>query len=69
MNIGSSSQNPHYAMERDQVALPEGLETEESDAKHLAQGSIGSRLSEADSRRLNQIQEAVLRQEAMAQRS
>ncbi|CAL2229304.1 unnamed protein product [Prunus armeniaca] len=69
MNIGSSSQNPHYAMERDQVALREGLESEESDARHSAHGSTGSRRSEADSRRLNQIQEAVLRQKATTQRS
>ncbi|CAL2254926.1 unnamed protein product [Prunus armeniaca] len=69
MNIGSSSQNPRHAMERNQVVLREGLESEEIDARHSAHGSTGSRLSRTGSRRLNQIQEAVFRQEATAQRS
>ncbi len=69
MNIGSSSQNPRYAMERDQAALREGLESEESDARQSAHGSTRSRRSRSGSRRLNQIQEAVFRQEATAQRS
>ncbi|CAL8119903.1 unnamed protein product [Prunus armeniaca] len=69
MNIRSSSQNPRHAMERDQVVLREGLESEESDTRHSTHGSTGSRRSRASSRRLNQIQEAVFRQEAIAQRS
>ncbi|CAL2240399.1 unnamed protein product [Prunus armeniaca] len=69
MNIRSSSQNPRHAMERDQVVLREGLESEESDARHSTHGSTGSRRSRASSRRLNQIQEVVFRQEATAQRS
>ncbi|CAL2239245.1 unnamed protein product [Prunus armeniaca] len=52
-------------MEREQVVIREGLESEESDARQLAHGSTGTRRS----RRLNQIQEAVFRQEATAQRS
>ncbi|KAI5343216.1 hypothetical protein L3X38_011092 [Prunus dulcis] len=36
MNIGSSSQNPHCTIERDQVALLEGLKAEESDARQSA---------------------------------
>ncbi|KAI5344000.1 hypothetical protein L3X38_011877 [Prunus dulcis] len=56
-------------MERDQAALNEGLESEESDARHSAHGSTWSRRSRSGSRRLNQIQEAVLRQEAITQRS
>ncbi|CAL2255412.1 unnamed protein product [Prunus armeniaca] len=56
-------------MERDQVALREGLESEESDARHSAHGSTGSRRSRTGFRRLNQIQEAIFRQEATAQRS
>ncbi|CAL9001802.1 unnamed protein product [Prunus brigantina] len=69
MNIGSSSQNPHHAMEINQVALREGLESEESDARHSAHGSTGSRRSRIGSRRMNQIQESVLRQEVTTQRS
>ena len=69
MNIGSSSQNPRHAMERNQVVLLEGLESEESDARHSVHDSTGSRRSRTGSRRLNQIQEAVFRQEATAQRS
>ncbi|CAL9017940.1 unnamed protein product [Prunus brigantina] len=69
MNIGSSSQNPHHAMEINQVALREGLESEESDARHSAHGSTGSRRSRTGSRRMNQIQESVLRQEVTTQRS
>ncbi|CAL9005176.1 unnamed protein product [Prunus brigantina] len=56
-------------MERDQAALQEGLESEESDARHLTHGSTRSRRSRSGSRRLNQIQETVLRQEATTQRS
>ncbi|CAL9009181.1 unnamed protein product, partial [Prunus brigantina] len=63
MNIGSSSQNPHHAMEINQVALREGLDSEESDARHSAHGSTGSRRSRTGSRRMDQIQESVLRQE------
>ncbi|CAL2259627.1 unnamed protein product [Prunus armeniaca] len=65
MNIGSSSQNPRYAMERDKAALREGLKSEESDARQSAHGSTRSR----HSRRLNQIQEAVFQQKATTQRS
>ncbi|CAL2257658.1 unnamed protein product [Prunus armeniaca] len=69
MNIGSSSQNPHHAMEINQVALREGLESKESDARHSAHGSTGSRRSKTGSRRMNLIQESVLRQEVTTQRS
>ncbi|CAL9000803.1 unnamed protein product, partial [Prunus brigantina] len=62
MNIGSSSQNPHHDMEINQVAFREGLESEESDARHSAQGSTGSRRSRTGSRRMNLIQESVNRQ-------
>ncbi|CAL8173637.1 unnamed protein product [Prunus armeniaca] len=61
MNIGNSSQNPHHAMEINQVALREGLKLEESDARHSAHGSTRSRRSRTGSRRMNQIQESVLR--------
>ncbi|CAL9012727.1 unnamed protein product [Prunus brigantina] len=50
-------------MEINQVALREGLESEESDARQSAHGSTGSRRSRTDSRRVNQVQESVLRQE------
>ncbi|CAL9025190.1 unnamed protein product [Prunus brigantina] len=50
MNIESSSQNPRYATERDQVAPREGLESEESDARQSTHGSTGSRRSRAGSR-------------------
>ncbi|ONI17164.1 hypothetical protein PRUPE_3G141800 [Prunus persica] len=56
-------------MERDQVVLLEGLESEESDARQSAYASTGSRRSRTGSKRLNQIQEAVFRREAAAQRS
>ncbi|CAL2228297.1 unnamed protein product [Prunus armeniaca] len=56
-------------MERDQAALREGLESEESDAKQLPHSSTGSRRSRSSSRRLNQIQEAVFQQVAIAQNS
>ncbi|CAL2246213.1 unnamed protein product [Prunus armeniaca] len=69
MNIGSSSQNPRCAMERDQVVLREELESEESDARQSAHGITESRRSRTGSRRLNHIQEALFRQEATAQRS
>ncbi|CAL2260310.1 unnamed protein product [Prunus armeniaca] len=69
MNTGSSSQNPHHGMEINQVALREGLESEESDARHSAHGSTGSRRSRTGSRRMNLIQESVLRQEVTTQRS
>ncbi|CAL9001598.1 unnamed protein product, partial [Prunus brigantina] len=46
MNTGSSSQNPHHDMEINQVVLREGLESEESDARHSAHGSTGSRRSQ-----------------------
>ncbi|CAL9018576.1 unnamed protein product [Prunus brigantina] len=69
MNIGSSSQNPHHAMEINQVALREGLESEESDARHSAHGSTGRRRSRTASRRMSLIQESVLRQEVTTQRS
>ncbi|KAI5317386.1 hypothetical protein L3X38_037093 [Prunus dulcis] len=69
MNIGSSSQNPRHATERNQVGLREGLESEESDARHSADDSTGNRRSRTGSRRLNQIQEAVFLQEATAQKS
>ncbi|CAL8152952.1 unnamed protein product [Prunus armeniaca] len=69
MNIGSSSQNPHHDMEINQVALREGLESEESDARHSAHGSTGSKRSRTGSRRMNLIQESVLRQEVTTQRS
>ncbi|CAL2257101.1 unnamed protein product [Prunus armeniaca] len=69
MNTGSSSQNPHHDMEINQVALREGLESEESDARHSAHGSTGSKRSRTDSRRMNLIQESVLRQEVTTQRS
>ncbi|CAL8088661.1 unnamed protein product [Prunus armeniaca] len=45
MNIISSSQNPHHAMEINQVALREGLESEESDVRHSAQGVEGPGLA------------------------
>ncbi|CAL9020578.1 unnamed protein product, partial [Prunus brigantina] len=45
-------------MERDQAALREGLESEESDARQSTYGSTRSRRSMSGSRRLNQIQEA-----------
>ncbi|CAL9020916.1 unnamed protein product, partial [Prunus brigantina] len=45
MNIGSSSQNPRCAMERDQAALQEGLDSEESDARQSADASTTSRCS------------------------
>ncbi|CAL2257138.1 unnamed protein product [Prunus armeniaca] len=69
MNIGSSSQNPHHAMEINQVALREGLESEESDVRHSAHGSTGSRRSRTGSRRMNLIQESMMRQEVTTQRS
>ncbi|CAL2246870.1 unnamed protein product [Prunus armeniaca] len=69
MNIGSSSQNPHHNMEINQVALREELESKESDARHSAHGSTGSRRSRTGSRRMNLIQESVLRQEVTTQRS
>ncbi|KAL6279323.1 hypothetical protein ACE6H2_016204 [Prunus campanulata] len=69
MYIGSSSQNPHRAMERDQAAFREGPDSEESDARQSAHGSTGSRRSRTGSRRLNQIQEAVFRQEVTSQMS
>ncbi|CAL9001591.1 unnamed protein product [Prunus brigantina] len=69
MNTGSSSQNPHHDMEINQVVLREGLESEESDARHSAHGSTGSRRSRTGSRRMNLIQESVLRQEVTTQRS
>ncbi|CAL9010829.1 unnamed protein product [Prunus brigantina] len=69
MNIGSSSQNPRCAMERDQAALREGLESEESHPRQSSHGSSRSRRSSPGSRRLNQIQEAVFQQEATTQRS
>ncbi|KAL6269663.1 hypothetical protein ACE6H2_026574 [Prunus campanulata] len=56
-------------MERDQAAYREGPDSEESDARQLSHGSTGSRRSRIGSRRLNQIQEAVFRQEATSQRS
>ncbi|CAL2237029.1 unnamed protein product [Prunus armeniaca] len=61
MNIGSSSQNPHHAIKINKVALREGLESEESDVRHSAHGSTGSRQSKTGSRRMNLIQESVLR--------
>ncbi|KAI5320974.1 hypothetical protein L3X38_040682 [Prunus dulcis] len=63
MNIGSSSQNPRHAMERNQAVILKGLESEESDARHSVHDSTGSRRSRTGSRRLYQIQEAVFRQE------
>ncbi|CAL2256309.1 unnamed protein product [Prunus armeniaca] len=69
MNIRSSSQNPHHAMEINQVAFREGLESEESDVRHSAHDSTGSRRSRTSSRRMNLIQESVLRQEVTTQRS
>ncbi|CAL2270535.1 unnamed protein product [Prunus armeniaca] len=60
MNIGSSSQNPHHDMEINQVALREGLESKESDARHSAHGSTGSRRSRTGSRRMNLIQESMV---------
>ncbi|CAL2229692.1 unnamed protein product [Prunus armeniaca] len=69
MNIGSSSQNPHHDMEINQVAFREGLELEDSDARHSTHGSTGSRRSRTGSRRMNLIQESVLRQEVTTQRS
>ncbi|CAL9011775.1 unnamed protein product [Prunus brigantina] len=62
-------QNPRCAMERDQAALREGLESEESHARQSSHGSSRSRRSRSGSRRLNQIQEAVFQQEATTQRS
>ncbi|CAL8175146.1 unnamed protein product [Prunus armeniaca] len=56
-------------MEINQVAIREGLESEESDARQSAHSSTGSRRSRTDSRRMNQIQESVLRQEVTTQRS
>ncbi|CAL8163117.1 unnamed protein product [Prunus armeniaca] len=55
-------------MERNQAALQEGHELE-SDATHSAHGNTRSRCSRSGSRRINQIQDAMLRQEAAAQRS
>ncbi|CAL9029889.1 unnamed protein product [Prunus brigantina] len=46
-----------------QVALREGLDSEESDARHSAHGSTGSRRSRTGSRRMDQIRGIVLRQE------
>ncbi|CAL8152692.1 unnamed protein product [Prunus armeniaca] len=56
-------------MERDQAALQERLESKESYARQSAHGSTRSKCSRSGSRRLNEIQEAVLRQQATAQRS
>ncbi|CAL2265141.1 unnamed protein product [Prunus armeniaca] len=56
-------------MEINQVALREGLESEESDAKQSAHGSTGSRRSRTGSRRMNQIQESMFRPEITTQRS
>ncbi|CAL9000562.1 unnamed protein product [Prunus brigantina] len=69
MNIGSSSQNPHHAMDINQVALREGLESEESDARQSTHGSTGTRRSRTGSRRMNQMQESVFRQVMTIQRS
>lgn len=70
VNTRSSSQNPRFSMERDQPAFRgEGHESKESDARQSAHGSTRSRHSQSSSRRLNQIQEAVLRQEVATQRS
>ncbi|CAL8084346.1 unnamed protein product [Prunus armeniaca] len=55
-------------MEINQVALREGLELEESDARHSAHGSTRSRRSRTGSRRMNLIRESVLRQEVTTQR-
>ena len=51
------------------MVLREGLESEESDARQSAHGSTGSRRSRTGSKRMNQIQESVLRQEITVQRS
>ncbi|CAL9012718.1 unnamed protein product [Prunus brigantina] len=64
-----SSQNPYHPMEVNEAVIREGLESEESDVRHSAHGSTGSRHSRTGSKRLNQIHEAVFRQEATAQRS
>lgn len=70
MTIGSSSQNPRFAMERDQPATRlEVHELEESDARQSAHGNTRSRRSRSSSRKISQIQEVVLRREDAAQRS
>ncbi|KAI5338703.1 hypothetical protein L3X38_017975 [Prunus dulcis] len=51
------------------MARREGPESEESDARQSARGSTGSRRSRTSSRKMNQIQESVLRQEITVQRS
>ncbi|CAL2255558.1 unnamed protein product [Prunus armeniaca] len=69
MNIGISSHNLLHATEINQVALREGLESEESDARQSAHGSTGSRRSRTGSRRMNQMLESVFRQEMTMRRS
>ncbi|CAL8993397.1 unnamed protein product, partial [Prunus brigantina] len=70
MTIGSSSQNPRFAMERDQPATRlEVHESEESDARQSAHGNTRGRRSRSSSRKISQIQEVVLRWEDAAQRS
>lgn len=69
MNIGNYSQNPRFSMEREPTFQKEGHESEESDARQSAYGSTRSRCSRSCSRRMNQIQEVVLRQEAAVQKS
>ncbi|CAL8153035.1 unnamed protein product [Prunus armeniaca] len=56
-------------MEINQVALREVLESEESNVRQSTHGSTGSRRSKTGSRRMNQIQESVFRQEVTTQRS
>ncbi|CAL9012911.1 unnamed protein product [Prunus brigantina] len=42
MNIGSSSQNPHHAMEINQVALREGLDSEEKVTTQRSQETLNN---------------------------